>query len=343
MAVRLADSVRTLLLQSAQELLRASDGPSFGAATTRPRFTVFGFMSSIQLVGFRQRSARSLQQLGMVLLLALLAGCEGDVTIDMSTEQPADPNITQVVANVRGLEFTGGSGTETLEFRDAQQFDFMDYADDDNTLRLFTSEELPEGRYTGVRLLLDTDQDDDEAFVTVVGTNGGSFPMNVVAGDYASIDFEFEDNDNQSEAITLMLDLRQSLSFDDDNDEYTFTPVLRAVRTEDISSIEGNLTVTCPAGDSLIEGAVYLFQGENITPDDLDGAGVEPFATAPVLTGNNNSSFFYSLRVLPQGNYTMAVTCNGNDDDPASDEDLRFRNIVNVELDEGEVLNRNLP
>jgi hypothetical protein len=297
-------------------------------------------MSSIQLVDRIQRSAWSAQRLGAVVLLALLAGCEGDVTVDMTTELPADPNVNQVVANVRGLEFTGSSGTKTLEFTDQQQLDFMDYSTDNNAFRLFTSEELAEGSYTGVRLLLDEDQGDD-AFVTVSGTTG-QFPLNVVQGDYAAIDFEFEDNDSKSEAFTLMLDLRQSLSFNDDNDEYTFTPALRAVRTDEISRIDGNLSVTCPSGDSLSEGAVYLFQGEDITPDDLDNSGVEPYATAPVFT-TNNTSFFYSLRVLPQGKYTMAVTCKGNDDDPATDEDLEFRNIVNVDLDENEVLNRDLP
>lgn len=299
-------------------------------------------MSSIQLVGFAQRSAWSLPRLGAVALLALLAGCEGDVTVDMSTERPTDPNITQVVANVRGLEFTGSSGTKTLEFTDVQQFDFMDQATDNNTLRLFTSEQLPEGSYTGVRLLFEEDQDDDEAFVTVTGNDAGQFPMNIAQGEYASISFEFEDNESASEAFTLMLDLRQSLSFNDDNNEFTFTPVLRAVRNEDISSIQGDLTVTCPAGDVISEGAVYLFQGENVTPDDLDNEGVEPFATAPVLI-SNTSSFFYSLRVLPEGNYTMAVTCIGNDEDPATNQDLEFRNIVNVELDAGEVLDRDLP
>jgi hypothetical protein len=295
-------------------------------------------MSSSQLVRFMQRSAWSLPRLGAVAVLALLAGCEGNVTMDMTTELPADPDITQVVANVRGLEFTGSSGTETLEFTQAQQLDFMDYADDESTFRLFTSENLPEGSYTGVRLLFDENQDDDEAFVAVAGTSGGTFAMNVVQGDYASINFEFEDNDSTSESLTLMLDLRQSLSFNDDTDEYTFTPVLRAMPTGDISSIQGTLSVTCPAGDSLVEGAVYLFEGENITPDDLDGAGVEPFATSPVFTNN-----FYSLRVLPEGTYTMAVTCIGNDDDAATDQDLEFRNIVNVELDANEVLERDLP
>ena len=141
----------------------------------------------------------------------------------------------------------------------------------------------------------------------------------------------------------MMLDLRQSLSFNDNDDEYTFTPVLRAVRTDEISRIEGDLTVTCPSGSSLSEGAVYLFQGEDITPDDLDNSGVEPYATAPVFTSNNNTTFFYSLRVLPQGKYTMALTCKGNDDDPATDEDLAFRNVVNVDLNDSEVLERDLP
>jgi hypothetical protein len=298
-------------------------------------------MSSIQLASLVQRSASSLPRLAAVAVLALLAGCEGDVTVDMTTEQPADPNITQVQATIRGLEFTGSSGTETLEFTDPQPLDFMVYADADNTFRLFSSEELPEGSYTGVRLLFEDDQDEDEAFVVVSGTDGGTFPMNLVAGESASINFEFEDNDSASEALTLMLDLRQSLSFNDDTDEFTFTPVLRAVPTEDIGTIEGNLSVTCPAGDSLVNGAVYLFQGQDVTPDDLDNAGVEPFATSPVFI--DNTSFFYSLRVVPEGDYTMAVTCIGNDDDPASDEDLEFRNAVNVELDAGELLDRDLP
>lgn len=294
---------------------------------------------SIQL-GLTQRSARSVR-LGAVALLALLAGCDGKVTMDMATEYPSDPNINQVVAKIRGLEFTGSSGTKTLEFTDPLSLDFLDYTNDNNLLRLFTSEKLADGTYTGVRLLMDTDQSNSEAFVTVSGSTR-QFPMNIAQGDYASLSLKVKKNDNSSDAYTLMLDLRQSLAFDNDKKEYTFTPVLRAVRSKDVSSIQGTLTVTCSAGDSLSEGAVYLFQGKNITPDDLDGSGVEPFATSPVF-GNSNSSLTYSLRVLPAGDYTMAVTCRGNDDDPATNEDLAFRNIVNVSLDDKQTLTRNLP
>jgi hypothetical protein len=242
------------------------------------------------------------------------------------------------VVNLRGVEFSTSSGrTQSLEFRDSQPIDLIALAEDSGMLRLFTDEELPEGNYTGVRLLFDEDRLDD-AFVRLV--DGTEFPLNVTQGDYAPLRFDVDDNDNSSESFTLVLDLRKSLSFDDDNDEYT--PALRAVVTEDMSRIEGTLSINCPGSSSLGEGAVYLFEGRNVTPDDIDGAGVEPFATSPVFTGPG-SSFFYSLRYLPAGDYTLAVTCIGNDEDPLADDDLRFRNTTNVNLDEQETITLDLP
>ena len=274
-------------------------------------------------------------------VFALLAGCEGEVTMDLGTELPADPNITQVVANVRGLEFTtSGGGTKRLEFNDSEAMEFIDLAENNGALRLFTSEELPEGNYTGVRLLFDEDRLDD-AFVTLA--DGTEYPLNVVDGEYASLSFSIEDNDSSSDSFTLVVDLRQSLSFDDDNNEYTLTPVMRAVDTEDMSRIDGNVSVTCPAGDELGTGAVYLYQGEDITADDVDGAGVEPYATSPIFTSQGGTSFFYALRYLPAGDYTLAVSCSGNDDNPVEDDDLQFRNVINVQLDDSETMTLDLP
>jgi hypothetical protein len=295
-------------------------------------------MPLIQSMAFMQRSV---SYLAAIAMFALLAGCEGEVTMDLATEAPADPNVSQVVANVRGLEFTtSGGGTKTLEFSDSQQLDFMDYTDDSNVLRLFTNEQLPEGNYTGVRLLFDEDTSDD-AFVTLQA--GTQFPMNLADGEAAPLSFSVEDRENNSESFTLMFDLRQSLSFDDDNDEYTLTPVLRTVETSEAGRFDGDVSVTCPAGDTLSRGAVYLFQGEDVTPDDIDGDSIEPFATAPIITATGGGSFFYSLRFLPEGDYTLGVSCVGNDDDPVENNDLEFRNVINVSLDNSENATLDLP
>jgi hypothetical protein len=301
----------------------------------------------VRFMAFMQRSASQLSvgrgataRLGVVGLLALLAGCEGEVTMDLGTELPADPNINQVVVDIRGLEFTKSSGgTETLEFRASEPVDLIDLADDNGVFRLFTSEQLSEGTYTGVRLLFDEDRLDD-AFVSTSAAT--PFPLNLADGDTASLSFEIQDNESNSESFTLLLDLRKSLSFDEGSREYTLTPRLRAVDSSEMSRIEGNVSVSCPAGSTLERGAVYLFQNSDVTPDDIDGAGVEPFATAPIFTSTVGSGFFYSLRYLPAGNYTIAVTCEGNDDEPLTDEDLRFRNAVNVQLDDRETITRDL-
>ncbi|MBL8267751.1 DUF4382 domain-containing protein [Steroidobacter sp.] len=299
---------------------------------------------------FIQRSVGSLFSFGrrplarlalLVLCGGLLAGCEGKVTMDLATELPSDPAIAQIVANVRGLQFvTSSGGTETIEFSDSEVLDFIDLADDNGMLRLFTDEQLSEGNYTGVRLLFDENASDD-AYVT--NNSGTQFPLNLVTGDYATLSFDVEKDKTSHESFTLLLDLRKSLSFDDDSDEYTLTPILRAVKTEDMSRIEGNVSVSCPSGDSLSRGAVYLYTGEDVTPDDIDGSDTEPFATTPIFTSSSGNSYFYALRYLPAGDYTMAVTCIGNDEDPLTSEDLEFRNIVNISVDDAETVTRNLP
>lgn len=280
-------------------------------------------------------------RVALLALLGLLAGCEGEVTMDLGTELPSDPNITQVVANVRGLEFTTSSGgTETLEFSDSEPVELIALANDNGVLRLFTSEQLSEGNYTGVRLLFDEDRLDD-AFVSLA--NGTEYPLNIAQGDYATLSFGVEDDEDSSESFTLLLDLRKSLRFDDDTDEYALTPVMRAVNTQDMSRIDGLVSVTCPAGGSLGRGAVYLYQGENVTPDDIDGTDPEPFATSPVFTSQDGGSFFYALRYLPAGNYTLALSCIGNDEDPGEDDDLEFRNAIDVQLDDSESITQDLP
>jgi hypothetical protein len=310
--------------------------------------------SMVRFMAFMQRSdwwgfswgRGGLARLCALGVLTLLAGCQGAVTTDLATELPADPNITQVVTFLRGVEFsTSSGGTKTLEFTTSEQVNLINLAQNNGALRLFTSEDLPEGNYTGVRLLFDENRAND-AFVftlTTGGTTGTKFPVNLTEGDYAPLSFSVDKNKNSTDSFTLVLDLRMSLSFDTNNREYNLAPKLRAVETSVMSSIQGTVSVTCPTGTTLARGAVYLFQGRDITPDDIDGTGVEPFATAPVFTSSNGNSFFYTLRYLPAGNYTLAVTCEGNDENPTTDQDLRFRNAVNVSLDNKETLTRNLP
>lgn len=273
----------------------------------------------------------------MIALGLILSGCEARFTADLGTDAPADPDISSVEANVLGLEFRRDDGSNaTLEFRTGELVDMIDLKDGD-PLRLFTDEQLPAGRYTGVRLLFDEDEDRN-----TVTAGSDKFPLLLVDGEFAAVDFLVEDEERSQERLTLMLDLRQSLSFDESRDEYTLKPRLRAVRTDDAARIEGTVTVVCPVGTSLATGgAVYLYSGANVVPDDLDGAGAEPFATSRVVDQSVTAPR-YALRFLPAGDYTLALTCRGDQDVLGTDNNLAFRNVTNVQVDADDVLQRNL-
>lgn len=278
--------------------------------------------------------------LAVAALGLLLGGCD-DVrfTADLATDAPADPDIRNVRVNLLGLEFRKDDGASaTLEFRRGELVDLLDLQEGD-PLRLFTDEELPVGRYTGVRLLFDADEDDN----VVTTFDNGESPLLLAEGALASVDFLVEEEGRSRETLTLVLDLRRSLRFDETTDEYTLTPHLRAVPTEDAAQIEGVVTVACPAGTSLTTGgAIYLFPGTDVQPDDLDGVAAEPFATTGVVD-RGFGGFQYALRFLAAGDYTIALTCRGNDDVLGEDDELEFSNVGDVQqLDAGEVLQLNL-
>jgi hypothetical protein len=284
------------------------------------------------------RHRRTAAPLTAAALGLLLSGCDPQFTADLATDPPADPDITAVQVNVRGLEFRqADGGNPTLEFRSGERVDLLELWGRGEPLRLFTDEELPAGQYTGVRLLFD-----DEVDRNLVAKREGDFPLVLADGNFAAIDFTVTEDEDSEEIFTLMLDLRQSLDFDETVEEYTLVPKLRAVLTQDAARIEGDVTFSCPTGTSLSTGgAVYAYQGQDVQPDDLDGVSPEPLATTrvldPLLTRPR-----YELRFLPAGDYTVALTCRGDEDLLGVDDSLDFRVTRNAQVDDGEVLERNL-
>ena len=102
------------------------------------------------------------------------------------------------------------------------------------------------------------------------------------------------------------------------------------------------MNASCPAGTSLIlGGAVYAFAGADATPDDLDGAAAEPYATTSVVLDSDSGQFSYALRFLPAGDYTLALSCRGNEDELGTDDDLEFGTAQSVSIEAGEVLQHN--
>lgn len=184
-------------------------------------------------------------------------------------------------------------------------------------------------------------------------TNGASaalFANSVTSGEYQWIRFDVEeaciafidnaDPDDSSECIPLRLpaqnqlktagsftvptngvanitvdwDLRKGIVQQGSN--YALKPVLHLRENDQVGSLSGSIQGVDCAEDEV--GAVYIYSGD-VTPDDIDDTGIEPFASVRVVDNIPDDTFFIGM--LDPGTYTYALTCDALQDDPEVDED----------------------
>ena len=184
----------------------------------------------------------------------------------------------------------------------------------------------------GVRLLFEDGTD-----LTVVDSLGGEFEGSIEQGEYADVSFQVQEDESSQESIVLTLDLRRSLRFDDGSDEYTLKPVLVAVDATKAATVSGAVDLDCPTGNTALRnGAVYVFSGRNVVPDDVDGSGIEPVASARIESPLGTATRRYEVNYLAPGDYTLAPTCRADEDESGASDALEFGPTVNVRLEAGD-------
>jgi hypothetical protein len=107
-------------------------------------------------------------------------------------------------------------------------------------------------------------------------------------------------------------------------------PTLRIVDDANVGAITGEV-------DSALVGeqckpTIYVFQGGDVIPDDIEEANVagdiDPLVVVGVPVVNGSTAYSYRAAFLPPGTYTVAFTCD--DDDPVLDQTLTFLTPKNV-------------
>jgi hypothetical protein len=83
-----------------------------------------------------------------------------------------------------------------------------------------------------------------------------------------------------------------------------------------------------------------VFDGHNITPDDVDGIDPDPVTSAMVNFDVGTQKYVYKAAFLSSGNYTIAFTCQAGNDDPEVDEtgtqnEITFVGTTNVAVSAG--------
>lgn len=270
----------------------------------------------------------------------------GSATVGV-TDAPVD-GASDVVVQFTGLEIQPASG-------ERRSFTFTDEAgkivpktinllDLQNGLRdlLLDKEQLPAGQYNWIRLLVTAEADGVyDSYITI---DGSQHELRIPSGAETGLKLNrpFTIREGQTTDLTIDFDLRKSVHLPMNGEEvYVLRPTLRLVQTAAAGSVAGTIdpavfsSQTCSSIQPPEAGyAVYVFQGSGIAPDDVDANDPEPVTTAKVTY--DGSAYAYKAAFLEAGDYTVAVTCQADLDDPVADDaNVTFVGAANVTITAG--------
>lgn len=233
-----------------------------------------------------------------------------------ATLQPTNGNtISYTFDSVKNINLLNLQGTQSTE--------------------LISNEVIPLGRYNWIRLHVNASNDGiNDSYIKL---NDGSehelwIPSGSQTGLKINTGFEF----TATNELHLMIDfdLRKSVVLSSGN--YKLRPTLRMINMNGVGSITGSIDMSlltaasCSDADPATGNAVYLFEGENIIPDDMDNQNPEPVTSARVELNTSSGNYEYIIGFVPATDYTLAFTCQADLDEPNSNDNIAFSLSENV-------------
>lgn len=274
----------------------------------------------------------------LAALAVLLAGCEPSFNVDFVATPLADEDAA-VTLRLEGVELRKTDGNTDELTRSSTGVYLVDSTVDPVPEDLLSDSKIDGGRYDALKLLLAGD--DDLGEVTRPGEPDETIEAGTTTVQFSPVSFSIDEDEDKTTSLVVALDLVLSLSENEDEDGFTLDPLIRVMEIDEASSVIGNIPAsrfgdaTCSTGMAL----VYAFVGRDIEPDERDGTGVEPYATAPIVRRGSGAAATYLLDYLPPGEYTLAFTCQGELENGrlhSEDEDIEFFEGGEVTLEAGE-------
>jgi hypothetical protein len=110
-----------------------------------------------------------------------------------------------------------------------------------------------------------------------------------------------------------------------------------AVTDQGRGSIRGVVNKRLLSDSSCTGGnAVYVFEGRDVVPDDIDGIIADPADYVIVKFDTGSGQYQYRTDLLNAGDYTLAFTCQAGEDNPDVDNyNILFSGIRNVTVVSG--------
>jgi hypothetical protein len=209
---------------------------------------------------------------------------------------------------------------------------------------------LSAGRYNWIRLKVEAGCDTVDSYITI---NNAQHSLWIPSSNQTGLKLVegFIVPAGGTADFTIDFDLRRSVHKPEGlsqgqgggcPDNYRLRPALRLVDNTEVGSITGTVDPSlindplCTTGN-----VVYIFEGEGVIPDDVDGQDPEPLTSAQVEYDPDTGEHEYRAAFLSPGSYTMAFTCQAGDDDPDSSDNIDFKGTTEVTVSAGQVTTHN--
>ena len=253
------------------------------------------------------------------------------------TDAPLD-DLVAVVLRFTGVEVRNVNGTWTsYSFDAANEIDLLQLQGS-KTADLLIDMPLDVGDYDEIRLLVD---ETPMANYVDLGA-GGVQDLEVKAADKGvSIKGDFSVTESRPASLVIDFDLRKSVKKARKSGEYSFKSKMRLVSFTTSRHIRGTVdpallssSADCSDDDVDTFNAVYVYEGHGAKLEDIDESKKKPrgpLTTTAVKYDSDSGSYRYEAGFLPEGEYTVAITCNADLDDPEEGKDkLRFFGVRNA-------------
>lgn len=271
-------------------------------------------------------------------LLLITAGCggsdsQGQLSLRVS-DAPVD-QATRVVVEFTGVSVKPANGNAVdFEFETPRQIDLLALQGGDNEL-LLDNVLLDAGSYDWIRLTVNAGTNASDSFIEL--EDGAMHALFIPSGNQSGLKLVrgFVIPANGSADFTIDFDLRKSVVDPaSPNTPYILKPALRLVDNTEVGTISGTVD-TAIANTTECSPAVYVYEGIDVAADDV-GSATEPVASALVNMSDTSGEFEYTVAFLTAGEYTVALTCDADQDAADSDDDVTFAGQQNAAVETGQ-------
>ena len=252
------------------------------------------------------------------------------------TDAPID-NLVKVVVQFTAIEMkleSGGWFKYTLPA--PQPIDLLSLQGL-TTADLLVNMPIEPGDYKQIRFIVD----DAPMANYVEEVGGGVENLNITNGSTVGLKVKqiFNIPDNRQMNFTVDFDLRKAVKRNRTTGIYRLKSKMRFAVDSDVGLIRGAVAPlllidpSCSDVNVDTHNAVYVYNGHNLTPDDINELSllnVEPITTTTINYNPASGLYMYEAAFLPAGDYTIAFTCNSNLEDLEADDDLKFFQTTEV-------------